>query len=476
MLERTKTHRVAKSFTMKSARLCVLGVAMLAAAGTLRAQTATDPGVRGGPAGAGGFVKNLYSFMSFLEPSVLAQFQQTAVVTGGAIGGNGLGPRFNSNSCVSCHAQPAPGGSSPASNPLFAIYQLDGAQNTMPSFETLTGPVLVPRFPFQSDLVTPDGHVHQLFVVTGRSDAGGCTISQPDFTLAQQQNNLQLRQPLPVFGDGYIEIVENSAIIANMNANLTQKKQLGIGGHPNISGDDGTITRLGWKAQWRAILPASGAEEAVEMGISNEINPSEDDQTPGCVLNPVPEDSSQYQFHGTGPTPQNFIEAADRDAIFSRFMAPPQPGSCPGGNPASCTNGQLQFNMVGCALCHTTSLPEPFGSIWQIGRTSQFGPGVDNIFLYSDLLLHHMGPCLADNIVQGSAAGDEWRTPPLWNVGQRINFMHDGRTNNIVTAVEDHSCAGNSQYPASEANATVSNFNGLSATNQQDLINFLRSL
>lgn len=478
MLVRTKQKRVMGTKSLKPMMTivsCILALVVFAAVVARGSQpAAVDPGVRGGPAGGGKFVSNLYPFMSFLEPSVLAQFEQTAVVTGGPVGGNGLGPRFNSNSCSSCHSQPAPGGSSPATNPLFSVYQLNGASNTMPSFETTNGPVLVPRFPYQSDLKTPDGLVHQLFVVSGRPDAGSCNITQPDFATAAAQNNLVFRQPLPTFGDGFVEIVQNVDILNNMNANLAQKHGLGITGHPNMN-PDGSITRLGWKAQWRALLPASAIEENVEMGISSEVQPSENDQTPGCVLNPVPEDSTNYSFQGKSATPQAFSEALDRDAIFMRFLAVPTPGACPSSK-TSCSNGRTQFSKVGCVFCHTATLPMPNGSIWQIGKTSSFGPGVNNIALYSDLLVHHMGPCLADNITQGSAAGDEWRTSPLWNVGQRIFFLHDGRTSNIVQAVEDHFCAANSQYPASEANAVINNFNALSPSNQQDLINFLRSL
>lgn len=469
---------------------CILGCVVLAAAPAgqsgqksanqsdrLGARTTTgptDPGPRGGPAGAGTFVPDLYSFENFLEPNVTGQFEQVAVVTGGAVGGNGLGPRFNSNSCYSCHSNPAPGGSTPASNPLFSVYQLNGAQNSMPTFETQNGPALVPRFPYQSNLTTPDGHVHQLFVVTGRTDAAGCSITQPDFVTAAAQNNLVFRQPIPTFGDGYIEILENSQIIANMNANLPRKGSLGIAGHPNYNPDT-SISRFGWKAQWRALLPAAAAEENVEMGISNELLPSENDQTPGCVLNPLPEDSTNFAYQGISPTPESFSQALDREAIFMRFLYVPKPGVCSAA-PTSCTNGQLQFNTIGCNLCHTVSMPMPNGSIWQIGKTTSFGPGTNNIFLYSDILVHHMGPCLADNITQGSAAGDEWRTPPLWNVGQRFFFLHDGRTNNIVSAVQDHFCVANANYPASEANAVVNAFNALTLGNQQDLINFLRSL
>lgn len=464
----------------------------------LQAQTATDPGVRGGAAGAGAFQTGGCSGAPLTclttqevdaEPALTAQWATTFVVNGGVtinnntvFNNNGLGPQFSSNSCTSCHAQPAPGGSSPPSNPLFSVYQLNGAQNTMPSFETTNGPVLVPHFPYQSDLVTPDGLVQPLFVITGRSDAGGCNIAQPNFTTAAQDNNLVFRQPLPTFGDGYIEFVEDASILANQNANLNQKQALGISGVPNIAGGDGSINRFGWKAQWRAVLPAAFAEEQVEMGVTTEAFPNEMNETSGCVLNPLPEDVTQYSFISTDPStgvqttvngaaadvwdPWAFTDDADRDAEFIRFLAAPVPGSCPtGGN---CTNGQTQFNSVGCVLCHTTSLRTPPGSIPSMGGVT--------INLYSDLLLHHMGPCLADNIVQGAAQGDMWRTPPLWNVGQRYWFMHDARTNNIVTAVEDHYCAANGTYQASEANAVVTNFNALSATNQQDLIDFLRSL
>jgi CxxC motif-containing protein (DUF1111 family) len=90
--------------------------------------------------------------------------------------------------------------------------------------------------------------------------------------------------------------------------------------------------------------------------------------------------------------------------------------------------------------------------------------------LFSDLLLHHMGNRLADGITQGAAGPDEFRTAPLWGVGQRVFFLHDGRTSNLVQAIIEHASSG------SEANQVVANFMGLSAGDQQDLINFLRSL
>ena len=81
-----------------------------------------------------------------------------------------------------------------------------------------------------------------------------------------------------------------------------------------------------------------------------------------------------------------------------------------------------------------------------------------------------MGTRLADNVSQGGAGGDQFRTPPLWGLGQRIFFLHDGRTSNMITAIQQHASSG------SEANAVINNFNALSASQKQDLLNFLRSL
>ena len=96
--------------------------------------------------------------------------------------------------------------------------------------------------------------------------------------------------------------------------------------------------------------------------------------------------------------------------------------------------------------------------------------------LFSDVLVHGMGPGLADNIIQGGAQGDEFRTAPLWGLGQRIFFLHDGRTTNLIQAIQAHKSAGNSTFGPSEANAVIDNFNKLNEAKKQDLLNFLRSL
>jgi CxxC motif-containing protein (DUF1111 family) len=128
----------------------------------------------------------------------------------------------------------------------------------------------------------------------------------------------------------------------------------------------------------------------------------------------------------------------------------------------STQQGQSVFEQVGCALCHSESL--------------QAGPsmftGMSNVVYhpFSDFALHHMGGGLADGVSQGVAGSDEFRTAPLWGVGQRLFFLHDGRTSDLLQAIQQH------RSPGSEANGVVRRFNQLSSADQQALLNFLRSL
>jgi CxxC motif-containing protein (DUF1111 family) len=109
--------------------------------------------------------------------------------------------------------------------------------------------------------------------------------------------------------------------------------------------------------------------------------------------------------------------------------------------------------------------------------------------LYSDLLVHHMGATLADNVVQGNAGPDEFRTTPLWGLGQRLFLLHDGRTSDLLVAIRDHRSAAHSEggdnpvrdaqsasYGPSEANTVVARFQELSEQDKQAILNFLRAL
>src|SRR5437879_2131362 len=225
----------------------VLVFSLALGSGMLLAQS--DPGVRGGAPGAGGQITGLTIKEGKFSDAGLDAFTEVQSVQGTIAGTEkGLGARFNLDSCGGCHAQPAIGGTSPAINPQVAMATAAGAHNQVPFFVELNGPVREARFKFQSDGVTRDGGVHDLFVITGRSDApSGCQITQEDFDAQAAGNNLIFRIPTPTFGAGLIEAIPDATIVAALGANIAPKQALGIAGHVNRNGNDGTIARFGWK-------------------------------------------------------------------------------------------------------------------------------------------------------------------------------------------------------------------------------------
>ena len=465
-----------------AARL-MLGLCVLWAAAAV-AQV-TDPGVRktsadGKPPAA---LPGLSPEEMMFFQDGLNRFMEIDMVTGGlesANQGNGLGPRFNSNQCSSCHLQPFVGGSSPAVNPLYEVVNAHGATNQMPWFIAPNGPIREARF-VQSN-GAPDGGVHDLFVITGRTDAAGCNITQPNFLPAGNpvtglggNRNVVFRIPTPTFGDGLIEAIPDSAILANVIKDAPTKRQMGVFGHPNAnlggnvnrSANDGTITRFGWKAQNKSLLIFAGEAYNVEMGISNEVFPQERDELASCQTgNTTPNDTDNIPGPSDPPSATAVLSDAGAFAMFMRMLAPPEPAA----PTPSTQHGQALFVSTGCALCHTPAMTTGKAATGVRRGTASAAMSNQQARLYSDLLVHHMGVGLADGISQGGAGPDEFRTAPLWGVGQRVFFLHDGRTSDLVQTIRYHASQG------SEANQIVRNFAVLSAKDQQDLINFLRSL
>jgi CxxC motif-containing protein (DUF1111 family) len=335
-------------------------------------RSAVDPGPRGGAASAGDPLPGL-------TPSQLEAFEEGKDAFEEAEGvGEGIGPRFNAESCGACHSQPASGGSSPATNSQVASAAASGARNTVPSFVRSDGPVREVRFKHHAD-GTRDGGVHALYVVNGRLDATGdatpCAIAQDDFESAAAAGNAIFRIPTPIFGAGLIEQISDAAIVANADSGWQRKSSRGIRGRPsrtrndsgttNLNGNDGTVARFGWKAT------AAGRRTRAQ-------------------------NKSLLLFSG--------------------------------------------------------------------------------VRLYSDLLLHNMGPGLADHVVQAQAGPDEFRTAPLWGLGQRLFLLHDGRTSDLGEAIRQHRSDADSRFAASEANVVVDTYGRLSEHDKQDLLNFLRSL
>jgi len=443
------------SFHARRVLSCLAGFVLA----TLTGFAQTDPGVRGGSPGAGGMLPGLNSVQQSAFAAAKQVFLEVDSVSGNISGeaGAGLGPSFNMNSCFGCHAQPATGGSSPAVNPQVHVATLHGANNTVPPFITSNGPVREARFKTNPD-GSPDGGVHDLFVITGRVDDGGCNIQQTNFGPQLANNNVSFRIPTPTFGTGLIELISDSVILANKNANASTKSQFGISGHENRSGNDGTITRFGWKAQNKSLAIFAGEAYNVEQGVTNELFPNPRETQPGCAGVGHPNDNTFGA--GTDDSPGGDVI---QFALFMRLLAAPTPvSSFDGVSSTSISRGQSQFNQIGCTLCHTPSMNTDLSRIAALSNQTAS--------LYSDLLVHNMGTGLADGVSQGNAGPDEFRTAPLWGLGQRIFFLHDGRTKDLLQAISAHASSG------SEANKVIQNFAALTAGQKQDLLNFLRSL
>jgi CxxC motif-containing protein (DUF1111 family) len=460
----------------------------------------------------------------------------------------GLGPAFNSNSCVSCHEAPVVGGSSGG---IVTIIQSNGSQQTftMPLSFT-TNPELIamaddgntfntnPPFPSQFNpsgppfndvppegpslevrviagggsggFVVQPGSVAELFTIESRTDAPGCTLAQFPF-LSLGNNSISFRIPTPTFGLGLVEATPDLTLQNNLAINnpatAAAAAALGISGTFNRSGNDGTITRFGWKAQNKSLLIFAGEASNVEMGVTNELFPNEKTIATSLSTQPCPTNVSPAGNQpedeilpatfpaGTGAANIASIISAntENNAVFMRMNGAPSqcdavtlltadPYGTPG--PAQCPPfstsvtspviaGQTLFNnntVTGCALCHSPTLVSGLSQNSSLSN-QPFHP-------YSDFAIHDMGPTsngLADGITQGAATSEFFRTAPLWGIGQRIFFLHDARAHDLATAIADH-CPSPGSAGTNESCLSIGLFNGLTKAQQQDILDFLRSL
>ncbi len=505
---------------MKFAKFSVaILLAALLITGAAFAQS--DPGVQSGNRGTGLPLASIAAdspsgALAFFNDG-LSRFQDVESVANSPTGNNGLGPRFNFNQCAGCHAFPAVGGTDPASNRQVAgvgscasvgnlsqtattvgAGQQTAAQtgtiacsstNAIPSFLTATGPMREARFPFffnadgTANTNNPNGGVETIFTVSGRPDGGqNCSLSQPSFATAAADNNIIFRIATPTFGLGLVENLDDSTLLKNRANNLNNG--FGIGGSFNHNGNDGTISRFGWKAQNKSLHIFAGEAYNVEMGISNLLFtqdrplPGEDGNggssgtgLPASCLNLTgngyPEDASNPTNAATAAAP--VLDDVSAFANFMRDLAPPKTGGVilngVSVSSTSIANGRSLFIAVGCAVCHNPTT----GTTQASNITASLSGAAVNAF--SDFEVHHMGTGLADNVGQGGAGGDQFRSAPLWGLGQRIFLLHDGRCTTLLCAIEAHESSG------SEAtNSELTFDNNLTASQQQDVLNFLRSL
>jgi CxxC motif-containing protein (DUF1111 family) len=486
-----------------------------------------------GNEGAGEVLNNAGASTAFWFDA-LAVFSQLSSVNGANDPAStnptikGLGPAFNGNSCFVCHSQPTIGGTSPVKNPQLGLAHAFGATNAenLGRFLKPNGPVREVRFIFDTSDPTNntlDGGVHEIFSIQGRSDAQpNCQLLQPDFNTQINNHNAIFRIPIPTFGEGLVEGVTDNDLLNNLGNFAGDKTQFGVHGRVNRNGNDGTITRFGWKAQNKSMFLFSGEASNVEMGVTNEVFQNEKVPGFGCATNGLPEDNTHVLTANPGADPSSTTSlvssAVENFALFMRLNG--TPGQCAFNSgldvngaarcvsltdvstPAQTTisqqiaRGKQLFGApsnggVGCILCHSQTLTSGTSDVVGLNNR-QFTP-------FSDFALHHMGATLADGINQGVAGADEFRTAPLWGIGQRLFFMHDGRATDLLQAIEAHigdpnvcfqasssealtvnghrfTPATSGQTCGSEANQVVFSFNALCAADKNDILEFLRSL
>lgn len=311
-----------------------------------------------------------------------------------------LGPLFNGRSCVECHNSPAAGGM--GVTPDTFVTRVARVEAGL--FDPLLGaggPIARQRSITEFGIPCP--------IPTGAPPTANATSPRSAMTLR---------------GTSLIDNVSDRDVLANRAAQAVE-----VRGRPNVLAD-GRIGRFGWKAQTATLVEFMAEAFRDEMGITNPM--ASHDLVTGCGADLlVPE-----------------ADAAPLTSIvaFLNTIDPPSPSAATLASP-----GGALFTAVGCAACHTPSLPGPGGATR----------------LYSDLLLHDMGPSLADGFVQGSAGGSEFRTAPLWRVGDRQHFLHDGRAATITDAILLHD---------GQAAGAATAFQTLSAEDRQALLDFLAGI
>ncbi len=449
--------------------LCVLS---LSAAAQLINIPGIDPGVRTtGPISMGGPLPGLSTDELNFAAAAATEFGNPWSVSGTIVGEPipGLGPRYDANACGACHTYPAPGGSGGPFNNEVPMATLDGAKNIVPSFVTVNGPT---RIPYQ----VSTGALLKLYTVQGRTDAPGCVLAQPDFATLLANHDLSYHIPIPLYGVGLVEATPSSNFIADQDKPLMAS--LGItSGRFNRSASG--ISHIGWKGAASSIRAFADLAGAVELDATGEIFPRKTDETPGCMFTGLPEDLPRLtrRIPNTASVGADYASVFSLAAAFARTRAAPVPvASYASTNPkvgnvtaASIANGEAKFVSAGCAACHVKS--------HTTGKSSMTGQSNKTYNSWSDYALHDMGVTLRDGLTQGSAGPQDYKTTALWGLGQRLFLLHDGRTTDLNQSIQQHYSAPTSGISGgSEANQTVLNFNALSTLDQQDILNFLRSL
>lgn len=389
---------------------------------------------------------------------------EAVFVTAPAVVNPGLGPIYNNVSCINCHSRDGRGRPPGADEGLVSLlFRL-----SLPKAEdTIEGkpPTPVPGFGTQLNNraiveANPEGNVKIEYTEQPLTTADGTRVHlrHPNYTVTETY------QPLPenvevsprvapaVFGLGLLEAIREETILAY--ADEADVDGDGISGKPNYVWDvvakRYTLGRFGWKANQPTLLQQVAAAYNDDMGITTSLFSTENS-------------AGQSQLTEHSVTPEVSDEILEVVTFYVQTLAVPARRDV---DDPEVKHGEQLFAEARCASCHVPTL-----------RTGVLAgvPSVSNqtIHPYTDLLLHDMGPDLADNRPDFHASGREWRTPPLWGIGlvKRVNghtnFLHDGRARDLMEAILWH---------GGEAEASRRAVEQMSKTERDALIAFLESL
>ena len=337
----------------------------------------------------------------------------------------GLGPIFNNNACASCHPGDGRG------TPDLAFY----------------------RFSRMDDMAEGEGGAqHQDKALPGIP-----------LEIVPEGVDRSLRMPPPVFGVGLIEAIPVETILANEDPEDADGD--GISGRANIveapdfvpawhvgGGEGPQLGRFSRKAQVSSLLEQVAAAYQQDMGVTSDFIPEE---------NPHPQ-AGGVAVGDNVPDPEIPASTVLETVIYVRLLAPPARGE----KTDEVRRGEAKFAEIGCASCHIPTMKTGGNSIPELSEVEAH--------LYSDLLLHDMGPGLADGRSDGMADGQEWKTAPLWGtrlvadfLASNAFYLHDGRATSLREAIEWH---------GGESEASKVAFDELNETEKQELIAFLQSL
>lgn len=377
---------------------------------------------------------------------------------------DGLGPLFNRVSCSACHVRDGRG-----RPPLE-----DGLMDSMLVRISVPDPLATdsPRaHPVYGDQiqdrsipgVDPEARIVIEWEETAGEYADGETYSlrRPVVTIADAAygplpENLKMspRVAQGMVGLGLLEAISEKSILAL--ADPQDDNGDGVSGRPNlvldVESQKQVIGRFGWKANQPSLRQQVAGAAAGDIGITSSIFPED-----GCT-------SAQKtcKTSPNGGKPELSDSFLDRLVLYTQTLAVPHRRDA--DDPRS-ARGELLFHEAGCAACHVPT--------FQTGEHELAALSNQTIHPFTDLLLHDMGPGLADNRPDFKANGQEWRTSPLWGLGliPTVNdhdlLLHDGRARGIAEAILWH---------GGEGEVARERFRHMSELDREALIKFLQSL